>query len=234
MRSGVLLAALIATAPWAAAAELRPFTATYTVTWHGMSAGTSELKLERLADGAWQYSSRNRPRGIFRIALPPELTQRTRFELHENRVRPLHFQMDDGSEGGKRSADVKFDWAAGRATGRSGNKPVDLPLTPGLQDAMSIQISLMHALLEGRAPERFTMIDGNRVKEYVYTREGNEALNTAVGSHQTQIFRSARPGSTHGTWFWCAADLNFLPARVERRDGTNVEWSMTLQQVQLD
>ncbi len=236
MRLGTLmLAGFVATgAPMLGAAELRPFTASYSVSWRGMAAGNSELALEHLADGAWRYSSRNRARGIFRMALPSELSQRSLFTLHEGQVRPLHFEADDGSDGAKRDADLRFDWQQGRVTGHAGGKTVDLALSSGLQDAMSIQASLMHALLQGNTPERFSMLDRDRVKEYVYTREGSETLETAVGRHQTLVFRSARPGSSHGTWFWCAPELGYLPVKVERRDGRKVEWSMTLLDARVD
>lgn len=216
------------------AAELVPFSASYSVSWHGMAAGTSQLQLERLADGSWLYGSQNRPRGLFRLALPSELSQRTRFTLHEGAVRPLHFEASGGSSDGKRSADLRFDWNAGHATGRSGNADIDLPLVPGLQDAMSIQISLMQSLLQGQAPTRFQMLDGDRIKEYIYQREGDELLSTGTGGHRTVVFRSLRPGATRSTWFWCAPDLNYLPVKVERRNGSKVEWSMSLLEVRLE
>ncbi|MGC4027501.1 MAG: DUF3108 domain-containing protein [Steroidobacteraceae bacterium] len=237
MRLGTVLLAGFAAAgaPLLGAAELRPFTASYNVSWHGMSAGNSQLQLEQLGDGTWRYSSRNRARGIFRIALPSELSQRSLFTLQDDQVQPLRFEADDGSDSSsKGDADLRFDWNRGRVTGRSGGKDVDLPLTPGLQDAMSIQVSLMHALLRGGTPQRFSMLDGDRVKEYVYTREGSETLATALGSHETVIFRSARPDSTSGTWFWCAPDLGYLPVKVERRDGRKVEWSMSLLEAHVD
>src|SRR2546421_7435468 len=37
--------------------------------------------------------------------------------------------------------------------------PVDLPLTPGVQDEASVQVALMVELLRGRTPERFELLD---------------------------------------------------------------------------
>lgn len=239
MRSTLLMlfATLAAGAVTAATpgGSLAPFTASYTVTWHGMAAGTSQLQLERLDDGSWRYGSRNRPRGLFRLALPPELAQQTRFDIRDGAVRPLQFDADDGSgnTGGKRNASVRFDWELGRATGHSGGTGVDLPLAPGLQDTMSIQVSLMQALLQGRMPTRFQVLDDNRIKEYVYEHEGTEQVETRLGTQQAVVFRSLRPGSTRSTWFWCAPGLAYLPVKVERRNGSKVEWSMSLLEAQV-
>lgn len=236
MRNALMVLTMLAGAgsPLLDAAELRPFTASYSVTWRGMSAGRSQLHLERLPDGKWRYESSNQARGVFRIALPGELSQRSVFEIHEGAVRPLNFTADDGGEGASRDAELTFDWNAARVTGTAGGKRVDLPLEPGLQDGMSIQASLLHALLNGRTPERFLMLDGDRVKEYIYTREGEQRLDTAVGTHHTVVFRSARPGTRRGTLFWCAPVLGYLPVRVERRNGDKVEWSMTLLDARVD
>jgi hypothetical protein len=53
----------------------------------------------------------------------------------------------------------------------------------------------------------------------------------ALGRLDAEIFSSRRPGSDRATWFWCAPSLGYLPLKVERRNGTKVEWSMAIQKV---
>jgi hypothetical protein len=210
------------------AAELQPFSASFSVTWHGMSAGHSKLELQRLPDGRWSYSSRSEAQGLFRLLLPAELTSRSEFSIRNGQIIPEHFTGDDGTDSRRRDQDLVFDWERGRVTGVAETKPVDLPLQPGLQDGMSIQIAMIHALLAGRPPSRFLMVDKTKIKEYLYTEEARETIKTPRGPHQTVVYRSSRPGSNDGTWFWCDPELGFLPVKVERRSGNKVEWSMTM------
>ena len=86
----------------------------------------------------------------------------------------------------------------------------------------------MHELLSGRTPKYFVLLDKDKVKDYNYTAQGEENLQTVLGERHTVIFRSARPGSADGTFFWCAPDMGYLPLKVERREGKSVQWSMTL------
>ncbi len=72
------------------------------------------------------------------------------------------------------------------------------------------------------------MVDKTKIKEYIYTEEGAATLQTTLGPRRTVLYRSGRPGSPHGTWFWCDPELGYLPVNVERRSGNSVEWSMTL------
>ena len=222
------LPGLTAAAP-APAAELRPFTASYNITWRGMQAGTAQLQLQRLADGRWSYQSLSTARGLFRIAMPAELRSRTLFTVREGRIVPELFTADDGASSSSKDQELRFDWAGGRVTGIAEKRRVDLPLQPGLLDTMSVQIALMHELLSGGTPKHFLLVDKDRIKEYDYTSVGQEQLATPMGEYSTVIFRSARPGSTTGTFFWCAPALGFLPLKVERRDGNKVQWSMSLQ-----
>jgi hypothetical protein len=226
----MLLAAPLAGAAGAEAA-LRPFTASYSVTWSGMSAGTSHLALERMPDGRWAYGSQSHAKGLFRLAMPADLSSRSVFRIEHGRIVPESFSADDGASSDEKDQSVTFDWARGRITGVAERKPVDLALQPGVLDTMSVQVALMQELISGRTPQQLLVFDTDKVKDYLYTREGGEKLRTAVGEYDTVIFRSARPGSKKGTYFWCAPALGYVPLRVERRDGKDVEWFMTLKSV---
>jgi Protein of unknown function (DUF3108) len=213
----------------AAAAELRPFQASFSVVWKGMGAGTSYLELQRVENGRWSYRSRSTARGLFRLAMPAELSSRSTFSVRDGRIVPELFVADDGAESDNKDQSLTFNWEQGRVTGIVERKPVDLPLSPGMQDTMSVQVALMQELLQGRNPERFLLLDKTKLKEYTYSSEGDETVRTPVGEYRTILFRSSRAGSTSSTYFWCAPDLGFLPLKVERRDGKKVQWSMTLQ-----
>ena len=102
-------------------------------------------------------------------------------------------------------------------------------LKPGVLDTMSVQIALMHELLAGNTPRYFVIVDKGRIKDYNYTAVGEETLVTPIGEYRTLVFRSTRPGSDTGTYFWCAPELGYLPLKVERREGSKVQWSMALQ-----
>jgi hypothetical protein len=234
LRAAALLAPLAlavtmaATAP-ASAAELRPFTANYTITWGGMSAGTATLTLQRQPDGRWTYQSVTTARGFFRLAMPAELRSRSVFIIQNGSVVPELFVAEDGTSSSSRDQELRFDWAAGRVTGKFEKTAVNLPLQPGLLDTLSVQVALMHELLAGRTPAHFALIDKGKIKDYNYTSEGEDTLRTPLGDSRTVIFRSSRPGTSNGTWFWCAPDQNYLPLKVERREGKNVQWSLRLQ-----
>jgi Protein of unknown function (DUF3108) len=224
MLAGLLLLSAMSVA---AAGELRPFEASYNWIWRGMGVASTTLKLEKTGD-TWTYTSKSEPRGIGRM-----LSQRPKtvsvLRVTADGLQPLSYQGDDGTSSTKRTIDVKYDWEKHRITGVYEQTPVDLPLTPGVQDDSSVQVAMMVELLAGRTPERFSLLDKNSVREYIYTREGEEKLQTELGPVQTVIYRSQRKNSPHVNRYWCAPERGYIPMRVEQKRGDEVQWAMEIQ-----
>jgi len=73
---------------------------------------------------------------------------------------------------------VVFDWEHNRVTGVYEDAKVDMPMPPGIQDDLSVQIALMVELLRDHTPQKFSLLSGNSVREYRYSRDGEETLKT--------------------------------------------------------
>lgn len=219
------------------AAELRPFRASYKVTYSGVSAGTSDLQLQQLPDGRWSYESRLKAKFIIELMVPRSkipADERSLFRIQNGRIVPESFSAANDDHKDPRFQQLQFDWQRGRVTGVAEDKQVDLPLEPGLLDEMSAQLALMLELANGRQPTRFSVLDKDRIKEYEYSAEGSTLLSTDAGEFQTVIYRSSRVGSDKSTLYWCAPALGHLPLRVERHDGKDVEWTIAVKSVQVD
>jgi hypothetical protein len=209
----------------ASTGRLEAFQASYGWSWQGATVAISTLKLEHGDADTWIYSSSSEPRGLGRLyPMRPKL--RSSLRVTDKGVQPLSFKAEGG--GDNHDADVKFDWIAGRATGVYEGTAVDLPLKPGVQDDLSVQIAMMVELLHGRTPEQLSMIDKNSWREYRYQREGAETIATPLGQIDTIIYSSQHPGSPRVTRFWCAPSLGYLPMRVEQKRVDSVEWSMDI------
>jgi hypothetical protein len=208
--------AAAAQTPAAADAGIAPFSAHYQADYKTINVGTSDLELKPDTEsGHYVYTWTITAHGIFRL-YRDEVTQQSWLSINGDHVRPEKYRAEDGSS----SVNLDFDWDAGRVRGTSENKPVDLQIKEGTQDLMSIQVEVMLDLKKGNLPATFQIIDKDRLKEFIYTRQGTANIRTALGNLDTVIVTSRQPGNNRILRMWFAPSLGFAPVQAERtRDG---------------
>ena len=229
-----LLLALAALSPSGvrAAGVLAPFEASYAWIWHGATVAISTLKLEQGEADTWVYSSSSEPRGLGNLyPLRPKMQSVLRVSAQG--VQPLSYHASDGSAANARGADVHFDWVSAHVSGTYEGVSLDLPLKNGVQDDLSIQIALLVALRQARIPGVLSLIDKDSIRDYSYSREGEETIATRLGQMQTVVYASHHEGSPRVTRFWCAPSKGFVPVRIQQKRLDSVEWSMEIQSLQV-
>jgi hypothetical protein len=199
--------------PSASASKPVPFVATYTVAWHGVTAGTSTLNLSETASDSYLYTSTDTAWGIFRLVFPHAMRQSSRFRIKGGEVEPLAFE----AAGPGNPVMAQFNWKDLRVTGMAKGKLLDLKLRPGTQDPLSVQIAIMLKLRSGHAPESFWMLNTDEIDQFQYTRQGEATLDTPLGKLPTILYTSHASGSDKTTYLWLAPALGYMPARAEQR-----------------
>ena len=217
---------------WCAEPAPGPFAAVYALEWHGITAGQTLLTLTQTGPGRYRYQSVNRARGLFRIAFPDAITETSRFTIAAGHVRPQSYQEVNGPGKSGRDVHIEFDWRDGRVRGVQHGKPVDRPLAPGTQDPLSVQIELMRDLAAGESPTHFLLFDQDVAKQFRYTRESTVRLVTAIGSFDTVVYRSDRPGSERVLRLWLAPSLGYLPVKAERERKGHTEFELEIRSLE--
>jgi hypothetical protein len=206
-------------------ASLQPFTAHFVAEWKGIGVASSDLVLKRdAAPDQWLYTWSITAHGIFRLAYSDDLIQKSWFALNSDHVRTSKYVATEGAQEVK----LDFDWNAHVAKGTSQGKPLELALKDNTQDVLSIQIEVMQDLRNGTLPPKFSIVDKDEVKEFLYSREGTERLRTSLGVLDTVKIASQREGNNRILHMWFAPSLGFAPVQAERtRDGKS-EFAMRI------
>jgi hypothetical protein len=208
--------------------DLKPFKATYNIQWKGMTAATSTLELKRSGNDSYTYSSVNLARGMFKMAFGEAITSASTFRVTDGRVVPLEYRGSDEKE---RPVELNFDWNRKRVTGVAKGKPVDLELSEGAQDPMSLQISSLRHLAAGTPQGRITLVDSDKLKEYEVRNEGKVQIETGLGTLDTVVYTTQRSGSDRMMRTWVAPVLGYLPVKAERIRKNKVEFTMHIESV---
>jgi hypothetical protein len=237
-RGGFILALMSFLAPLTARAQApvpEPFTATFAASYRGIEAGNLTFSLQRgEVPGTLIYETTADPSFLAKLVVSNAAVERSEMQTDEAGIRPLKWHLDDGKSGNKGDGDLTFDWSAQTVTGTIEGEAIKLPTQAGLQDRLSIQISVMASLLRGEEPGTIPLIDDNRVKQYVYTKTGSETIDTALGPIDTVIYESTRTGSSRIARFWMAPKLGYIAIRAEQQRKGKVETVMMIKELKRD
>ena len=224
---------LLATAARSDAILPKPFTAVYEVSYRGMRAGQLTLKLSRdEASSRYTYQTTADPSMLARFFISSAALERSVMEIGPDGVRPIEWQFEDGKSSTAKDGHLKFDWARNLASGEIEGEKIELPLEPGLQDRLSIQIDVVTSLLRGKEPGTIPLIDDNRIKRYKYVKKETTTVDTQLGKLDAVVYESSREGSDRQSRFWMIPSMEYVAARAEQIRKGKVETVMVLQSFQ--
>lgn len=210
----------------------QPFVASYAVTYRGLSGGTLRMEWRQEGHNRYVFETTAKPSTLARLVVSGDAFERTTLELTPQGLRPLSWEANDGRSGAKGDGKLQFDWNANTVSGTYEGEPVKLPLEPGMQDRLSIQIGVMAALAGGTEPGTIAMVNGDNIRHYTYTRGRTEPVQSKLGTLDAVIYESTRPNSNRLSRVWHVPSLEYLPARAEQIRKGKVETVMTLVSVE--
>jgi Protein of unknown function (DUF3108) len=223
---------LVCASAWAADSTAafvpQPSKVTFHAEFRGINVGTIDYSLREESPGRYVYQLHGNAEGLAAMIIRNDPIEASTFVVENNVIKPVTYVLDDGSKSTAKDTRLTFDWTANVARGEHEDQPVELTLTPGLQDRMSLQILIMQKLAAGMELGRITFIDRNRIREYVYTAEGTSVQKTAIGDVETVVYSSTREGSSRINRYWFAPKLGFLPVRLEQVRNGKVESVLTV------
>jgi hypothetical protein len=207
------------------------FKAHYSADWRSFNVGTSDLELvPDTVAGTYRYTWTVTARGIFRIAYPNDVVQKSWFSVLGDHVRPDQYRANDGTS----TASIDFDWKAERAHGETEKKTVNLKLSEGVQDVMSIQVEIMQDLKNDSIPKTFRVLDKDEIKDFIYANEGTAKIRTALGELDTVIVSRRRTAGNRTLRMWFAPSLGYIPVQAERSKDGKLEFSMKIKTLKSD
>ena len=223
MRAAAALALLLAAqAAHAEEAKLTEFTATYTVSWNGISLGDATMTLKAASTpDCYVYESVTNPVGIVRMfyGSPHDLSE---FCVVNGKVVPKKFQYIK-SKNSNDNFVLEFDMARGKVRDQAGNER-DVP--PIAQDRFgmhqAVRLWLLGRLKQkdpGAEPYDVAQVDDRKIRQYRFAITGRESIEIPAGRFDTILIqRVDDPNRT--AKFWIAPDRDYMPVKVEQIRGS--------------
>jgi hypothetical protein len=226
MRRALLFAFALFALPVVNAADLQPFSASYTADWKQlpMSGGTAERSLQAGANGTWTLSFK----ASMMIA---SLTEISTLKDNNGTLLPQTYQFERGGLGKAKKVDLVFDWNTKFITGTDRNDAIKLPLNTGILDKSTYQLALQHDVAAGKKSMSYQVVDGDEIDTYDFRVLGAEKVATKVGSVDAIKVERVRDPTQNKriTVMWFAKDWDYLLVRLQQVETDGKEYNIMLQ-----
>ncbi|MGQ0657666.1 MAG: DUF3108 domain-containing protein [Chromatiales bacterium] len=206
------------------------FTARYSVYSNGRELGEMTRSVSAVGAGA-EFVFRSElkaTRGLLAL-LRVRVVETSRWRLQGQSVLALEYEYRQ-SGFKTRKSQASFDWqqAIVRVVHKDQASAIEAPA--GVLDKLLYQLVLMRDLGAGGSL-RYTVVDGNTLKDYPIARLGEERIDTPIGTLETIKIQYQRPGKERRTTLWCAKSLGYLPVRLDHLEKAGDQTSAIIESV---
>lgn len=229
MRRALLLALTVLALPLQAA-ELKPFSASYTADWKQLPmSGTAERSLVKNKDGSWELDFK----ASMMIA---SLTEQSTLRMDNDTMLPQKYHFERGGLGKAKTVDLTFDWNSKKITGTDRKDPISLPLNRGVLDKSSYQLALQHDVAAGKKSMTYQVVDGDEIDTYDFRVLGTEKITTKTGQVEAVKVERVRAPSQNKriTELWFAKDWDYLLVQLRQVETDGKEYVIVLQEGTVD
>ena len=229
IRKSALLAATLALAVVGAGAAsaakapgLKPFNATYDVSYMGLG-GTATMSLAPIGGDRWRYS-------LEIGSAVATLSQDTTFEANGGQWRPLSNNDSSSLLIKKNKRTARYDWDKREASWSGDVKPEragPVALKDGDLDAMLLNLAIPRDLAAGK-PLHYRMVDNGRARDLEYTVAGADTVE--VGGATRKATKVSRRTGDKEQIVWVVEGLP-VPARILQREDGEDEMDLKLKSI---
>ncbi|GAB7533080.1 DUF3108 domain-containing protein [Pseudomonas sp. 3A(2025)] len=225
MRRALLFAAALLALPTSQAADLQPFSASYTADWKQLPmSGTAERSLQAGADGVWNLN--------FKASMViASLSESSTLKVDKDVMVPQTYHFERSGLGKSKKVDLVFDWSTKFVTGTDRNDAIKLPINRGVLDKSTYQLALQHDVAAGKKSMSYQVVDGDELDTYDFRVLSSEKVDTKAGQIDAiKVERVRDPTqSKRTTVLWFAKDWDYLLVRLQQVETDGKEYNIMLQ-----
>ena len=230
MRRALLLALALFTLPVVQAADLKPFSASYTADWKQLPmSGTASRSLTANTDGTWTLNFQ----ASMMIA---NLNESSTMRLDKDALLPQSYHFERGGLGKAKKTDLDFDWNTKTVTGTDRGDAVKLPVDRGVVDKSTYQLALQRDVAAGKKSMSYQVVDGDSIDTYDFRVLGTEKVATEAGQVDAVKVERVRDPTQNKriTVLWFAKDWNYLLVRLQQVETDGKEYNIMLKDGTVD
>lgn len=215
LRLKIFLPILALLTPGLLLADLTPYSARYSLYKNGKLMGKTEIDLVQQSD-KWVVTSESRgTHGLARL-LKFRDDEQVIGRVDQGRFIPEQYQHDMSVAGMSEEWTGHFNWPDQVAEVLvKGEEPLQLELTPGTVDPLSLKLEMRRRLDQPEPQLDFPMLEEEAIEIQQFRLLPEEWMETSLGCFKTRPLEKVRRSKSRYTRAWHAEDLGNIEVRVE-------------------
>lgn len=177
--------------------------------------GLANIVFEQNPNSAqYHIKSLIQPKGLAALLLP-DLLQTSEGNIGDLGLQPKQYLYQFGDKKNK-TYHAAFDWEAKQLTLQNAKGEQSHKLVAGTQDLLSFMYQFM--FLQPLQTMEMRITNGKKVAVYTYGFEGEEIIDTKIGSLNTIHLQRASGENDKRTDLWLALDYQYVPVKIRETE----------------
>jgi hypothetical protein len=227
MRKLLLPLLLASLSTGAYAADLKPITASYTVTRDGKNVGDATYTLSSNPDGTWTLRSQTHgTSGMARLA-GLDVREESTFNWRNDSAVGLHYDYRQDATFKHSAQTIDFDNGAKQAHVKDSKGNFDYAIPDGAMDRSSLYLVLGHAVASGTKDITLAVAGRDHVEQQHFAARGEESIEVPAGKFKAVAFERVDMAGKARSWY---SPTTLLPLRIEKTQGDGSTITLELKQ----
>ena len=195
-------------------AQVKPFTATYTIIHKSDPVGTAARKLITLDDGSFEYSYHT---DINWLIFSDIREEKSKLNISNGFVTPLHYQYKREGTGRDKAFEWRYDLANDKAYDVKKESTINKDFPENLQDPLSYHLQNRLNLINNPQQKLFVypvIKTSGGIKNYVYEYVKEEEIMLPYGLVKAIKLKREVVEKKRITYAWFAPELNYLLVKL--------------------
>lgn len=215
-RQLLLLVSLLFVGHHSFALELFPYKMEIYAERYGMitisASGTQTL--QQNDQGQWEFHLTAKKSWL-------SIKEQATFNFDDGKVTPLHYSSENKVSFIRDKRSINYDHVNGVMQINDNLDERTVPMNSPVYDGITFQQAMIKGLTEGQTDFNFKVVRLLKLWDVSYQVVREEQLSTPMGKIDTLVIEQRRGvvPKSHRRLFWLAKDYQWIPIRVEHKDG---------------
>jgi len=209
---------------------LLAYQARYSIRKGGFKLAEVNIQLQRTGTH-YRFVSDSETTGLVSMFRSDTIHESSELEIVNGRIIPKHYFYERKSKKPKK-VDLQFDWPAKKVINSVAGQEWTIENLPdSTVDKFSIQLAAMLGVQTDKQSLRFHYAEKGKLKEYLFTVEGKERIETKLGEYDTiKIKRARAKKKKRITYSWLAPELGYVLVRMQHVEPDGATLDLVLEE----